>query len=190
MRYTSIGIRFFLTGKFDPILHRTDSPVNDLWVNLPVVNSWTSLPVNYVLPDRNSSIRTGLPVHYLPEGTKVTDLIHGTGSDRTGCQSPDESTGYGTVELSTGQRTLDKSTGQLKLSSVQHGIIPMGQRSSTEQPTTIWYLGHSSGRGPTVASRNRYSTGPDQTSSSDYRKIGYRTDNVPDPNRTPAISSL
>ena len=35
----------FLTGKFDPILHRTDSPVNDLWVNLPVVNSWTSLPV-------------------------------------------------------------------------------------------------------------------------------------------------
>ena len=26
----------FLTGKFDPILHRTDSPVNDLWVNLPV----------------------------------------------------------------------------------------------------------------------------------------------------------
>ena len=56
----------------------------------------------------------------------------------------------------------------------------MGQRSSTEQPTTIWYLGHSSGRGPTVASRNRYSTGPDQTNSSDYRKIDYRTDNVPD----------
>ena len=57
----------FLTGKFDPILHRTDSPVNDLWVNLPVVNSWTSLPVI--------------------EGTgrdKVTDQIHGTGSDRTG----------------------------------------------------------------------------------------------------------
>ena len=56
----------------------------------------------------------------------------------------------------------------------------MGQRSSTEQPTKIWYLGHSSGRGPTVASRNRYSTGPDQTNSSDYRKIDYRTDNVPD----------
>ena len=56
----------------------------------------------------------------------------------------------------------------------------MGQRSSTEQPTTIWYLGHSSGRGPTVASRNRYSTGPDQTNSSDYWKIDYRTDNVPD----------
>ena len=56
----------------------------------------------------------------------------------------------------------------------------MGQRSSTEQPTTILYMGHSSGRGPTVTSRNRYSTGPDQTNSSDYRKIGYRTDNVPD----------
>ena len=62
----------FLTGKFDPILHQTDSPVNDLWMNLPVVNSWTSLPVNYVRPDRadrNSSLRTGWPVHYLPEGT-------------------------------------------------------------------------------------------------------------------------
>ena len=59
----------------------------------------------------------------------------------------------------------------------------MGQRSSTEQPTTIWYLGHSSGRGPTVASRNRYSSGLDQTNSSDYRKIDYRTDNVPDRTR-------
>ena len=188
MRYTSIGIRFFLTGKFDSILHRTDSPVNDLWVNLPVVNSWTSLPVIYVLPDRanrNSSFLTGLPVHYLPEGTG-RDKSHRPhprnriGPDRTGCQSPDESTGHGTVELSIGQRTLDKSTGQLKLSSVQHGRIPMGQRSSTEQPTIIRYRGHSSGRGPTVTSRNRYSTGPDQTNSSDYRKIGYRTDNVPD----------
>ena len=101
-------------------------------------------------------------------------------TDRTGCQSPDESTGHGTVELSTSQRTLDKSTGQLKLSSVQHGRIPMGQRSSTEQSTTIRYMGHSSDRGPTVTSRNRYSTGPDQTNSSDYRKIGYRTDIVPD----------
>ena len=87
----------FLTGKFDPILHRTDSPVNDLWVNLPVMNSWTSLPVIYVLPDRRKG----------PDGTKVTDQIHGTGSDRTGCQSPHESTGHGTVKLSTGQRTLD-----------------------------------------------------------------------------------
>ena len=58
----------------------------------------------------------------------------------------------------------------------------MGQRSSTEQPTTIRYMGHSSGRGPTVTSRKRYSTGPDQTNSSDYRKIGYGTDNVPDKN--------
>ena len=56
----------------------------------------------------------------------------------------------------------------------------MGQRSSTEQPTTIGHMGHSSDRGPTVTSRKRYSTGPDQTNSSDYRKIGYRTDNVPD----------
>ena len=46
----------------------------------------------------------------------------------------------------------------------------MGQRSCTEQPTTIRYMGLSSGRGPTVTSRNRYSTGPDQTNSSDYRK--------------------
>ena len=135
--------------------------------------------------DRNSSLRTGLPVHYLPEGTG-RDKSHRpnpwnwTGPDRTGCQSPDESTGHGTVDLSTGQRTLDKSTGQLKLSSEQHGRIPMGQRSSTEQPTTIRYMGHSSGRGPSVTSRTRYSTGPDQTNSSDYRKIGYRTDNVPD----------
>ena len=172
----------FLTGKFDPILHRTDSPVNDLWMNLPVVNSWTSLPpVNYVLPDRadrNSSLRTGLPVHYLPEGTgrdksQRPNPRNRIGLDRTGCQSPDESTGHGTVELSTGQRTLDKSTGQFKQSSVQHGRIPMGQRSSTEQPTTIRYMGHSSGRGPTVTIRNRYSTGLDQTNSSDYRKMGY-----------------
>ena len=56
----------------------------------------------------------------------------------------------------------------------------MWQRSSTEQSTTIQYMGHSSGRGPTVTSRNRYSAGPDQTISSDFRKIGYRTDNVPD----------
>ena len=181
------GSGFFLTGKFDSILHRTDSPVNDLWVNLPVVNSWTSLPVIYVLPDRadrNSSLQTGLPVHYLPgepDGTKVTDHIHGTGWDRNGPNWVSISRRvHGTVELSTGQRTLDKSTGQLKLSSVQHGRIPMGQRSSTEQSTTIRYMGHSSGRGPTVTSSNRYSTGPDQTNSSDYRKIGYRTDNVPD----------
>ena len=114
--------------------------------------------------------------------TKCTEPDR-TEPDRTGCQSPDESTGQGTVELSTVQRTLDKSTGQLKLSSVQHGRIPMGQRSSTEQPTTIRYMGHSSGRGPTVTSRKRYSTGPDQTNSSDYWKIGYRTDNVPDRTR-------
>ena len=56
----------------------------------------------------------------------------------------------------------------------------MGRRSSTEQPTTIWYMGHSSGRGPTVTSRNRCSTGLDQTNSFDYRKIGKRTDNVQD----------
>ena len=65
----------FLTGKFDPILHRTDSPVNDLWVNLPVVNSWTSLPVK--------------------EGTgrEVTDQIHGTGPDRTELQTSPPVTG-------------------------------------------------------------------------------------------------
>ena len=131
-------------------------------------------------PDRlTGPLSTGRDLTGQKSPTKSTEPDQ-TGPDRTGCQSPDESTGHGTLELSTGQRTLDKSTGQLKLSSVQHGRIPMGQRSSTEQPTTIWYLGHSSGRGPTVASRNRYSTGPDQTNSSDYRKIDYRTDNVPD----------
>ena len=128
----------FSDWKFDPILHQTDSPVNDLWMNLPVVNLWTSLPVNYVRPDRadrNSSLRTGWPVHYLPEGTgrykshrpnprnrigpdrtelgvnlQTSPPVAGpdrTGPDRTGCQSPEESTGHGTVELFTGQRTLD-----------------------------------------------------------------------------------
>ena len=76
----------FLTGKFDPILHRTDSPVNDLCVNLPMVNSWTSLPViegtghknhrpnprNRIGPDRTElgvNLQTSSPV---------------TGPDRTG----------------------------------------------------------------------------------------------------------
>ena len=100
---------FFLTGKFDPILHRTDSLVNDLWVNLPVVNLWTSLPVIYVLPDR-ADRRKG------PDGTKVTDQIHGTGPDRTGCQSPDESTGHRTgsdrTELDVNLQTSPPVTGQ------------------------------------------------------------------------------
>ena len=81
----------FLTGKFDPIFQRTDSPVNDLWVNLPVVNSWTSLPVIE---------GTGRQSHRPNPRNRI-------GPDRTGCQSPDESTGHETVELSTGQRTLD-----------------------------------------------------------------------------------
>ena len=97
----------FLTGKFDPILHQTISPVNNLWMNLPVVNSWTNLPVKYVRPDRadwNSSLRTGWPVHYLPEGpdrTKVTNQIHGTGigPDRT--------------ELGVNLQTSPQVTGQL-----------------------------------------------------------------------------
>ena len=74
----------FLTGKFDPILHRTDSPVSNHWANLTVVNSSTSLPVNYILPDgtnRDSSLRTDLPVN-LSTGRdrmgQVTDQIHGT----------------------------------------------------------------------------------------------------------------
>ena len=90
----------FLTGKFDPIPHRTDSPVNDLWVNLPVVNSWTSLPVNYVLPDRadwNSSLWTGLPVHYLPEGTGWNK-----------CHRPNPRT-----ELGVNLQTSPPDTGQL-----------------------------------------------------------------------------
>ena len=131
-------------------------------------------------PEQQSPDRLTGPLSTGRDRTGQKSPTKSTEPDRTGCQSPDESTGHGTVELSTGQRTLDKSTGQLKLSSVQHGRIPMGQRSSTEQPTTIRYMGHSSGRGPTVTSRKRYSTGPDQTNSSDYRKIGYRTDNVPD----------
>ena len=103
----------FLTGKFDPILHRSDSPVNDLWVNLPVMNSWTSLPViegtgrdkvTYQIHGTGSD-RTELGVN-LQTSPPVTGSDR-TGPDRTGCQSPDESTGHGTVELSTGQRTLD-----------------------------------------------------------------------------------
>ena len=91
----------FLTGKFDPILHRTDSPVNDLWVNLPVVNSWTSLPViEGTGRDRSRSghrrDRTG---QKLP--TKSTEPDR-TGPDRTGCQSPDESNGHGTGSDRTG----------------------------------------------------------------------------------------
>ena len=172
----------FLTGKFDPIRHRTDSPVNDLWVNLPVVNSWTSLPVIYVLPDRGDR-RKG------PDGTKVTDQIHGTGSDRTelgvNLQTSPPVTGLdrtGPNWVSISRRVHwsrdSQAIGQIYRSAQQHRR--MGQRSSTEQPTTIRYMRYSSGRGPTVTSRNRYSTGPDQTNSSDYRKIGYITDNVPD----------
>ena len=69
----------FLTGKFDPILHRIDSPVNDLWVNLPVVNSWTSLPV-IEGTGRDKSHRTN-PRNRI-------------GPDRTGCQSPEPSNVY------------------------------------------------------------------------------------------------
>ena len=174
---------FFLTGKFDPILHRTDSLVNDLWVNLPVVNSWTSLPVNYVLSDRadwNSSLWTGLPVHYLPEGT---------GRDKSHRPNPRNRIGPG-VNL----QTSPPDTGQLSYLPVKGRKISLPVSSNCllynmeefqwgkghPQSTTIRYMGNSSVRGPTVTSRNRYSTGPDQTNSSDYRKIGYRTDNVPD----------
>ena len=100
----------FLTGKFDPILHRTDSPVNDLWVNLPVVNSWTSLPV-IEGTGRDKSHRPNPRNRIGPDRTKLGVNLQTsppvTGPDQTGCQSPDESTGHGTVELSTGQRTLD-----------------------------------------------------------------------------------
>ena len=77
----------FLTGKFNPILHRTDSPVNDLWVNLPVVNSWTSLPVIE---------GTGRDKSHRPNPRNRI------GPDRTGCKSPDESTGHGTGSDQTG----------------------------------------------------------------------------------------
>ena len=100
----------FLTGKFDPILHQTDSPVNDLWVNLPVVNLWTSLPV-IEGTGRDKSHRPNPQNQIGPDRTGCQSpdesTGHGTGPDRTGCQSPDESTGHGTVELSTGLRTLD-----------------------------------------------------------------------------------
>ena len=91
----------FLTGKFDPILHRTDSLVNDLLVNLPVVNSWTSLPV-IEGTGRESP-------------TKSTEPDR-TGPDRTGCQSPDESTGHGTgsdrTELGVNLKTSPPVMGQ------------------------------------------------------------------------------
>ena len=78
----------FLTGKIDPILHQTDSPVNDLWVNLPVVNARTSLPVNCDRTGRTGTAVSGQAYRSIiywkgPDGTKVTDQIHGTGSDRT-----------------------------------------------------------------------------------------------------------
>ena len=77
----------FLTGKFDPILHRTDSLVNDLWVNLPVVNSWTSLPV-IEGTGRDKSHRPNPRNRIRP--------------DQTGCQSPDKSTGHRTGSDRTG----------------------------------------------------------------------------------------
>ena len=55
--------------------------------------------------NRIGSDRTELGVN-LQTSTPVAGLDR-TGPDRTGCQSPDESTGHGTVELFTGQRTLD-----------------------------------------------------------------------------------
>ena len=97
----------FLTGKFDPILHLTESPVSNHWTNLTVVNSLTSLPVNYVLADgsdRDSSLRAGLQVN-LSTGkdrtgqqspTKSMEQLC-TGSDRTGYQSPEKSTRHGTA---------------------------------------------------------------------------------------------
>ena len=72
----------FLTGKFDPILHRTDSPVNDLWVNLPVVNSWTSLPV-----------------------------IEGTGRDKSHRPNPRNRIGPDRTELSVNLQTSPPVTG-------------------------------------------------------------------------------
>ena len=96
----------FLTGKFDPILHRTDSPVNDLWVNLPVVSTGHRRDRTQKSPTKSTEPdRTELGVN-LQTSPPVTGPDQ-TGPDRTGCQSPDESTGHGTVELSTGQRTLD-----------------------------------------------------------------------------------
>ena len=102
----------FLSGKFDPILHRTDSPVNDLWMNLPDKSTGhrrdrtgQKSPTKSTEPDRTGPDRTGCqsPDESTGHGTGPDR----TGPDRTGCQSPDESTGHGTVELSTGQRTLD-----------------------------------------------------------------------------------
>ena len=46
-----------------------------------------------------------------PNWVSISRRVHRSrdriGPDRTGCQSPEESTGHVTVELSTGQRTLD-----------------------------------------------------------------------------------
>ena len=72
----------FLTGKFDPILHQTDSPVNDLWINLPVVNSWTVY--RSIMFDRTG--RTGTAV----SGQADRSIIYR--KDRTGQKSPTKST--------------------------------------------------------------------------------------------------
>ena len=59
--------------------------------------------VNYVLPDRadrNSRLRTGLPVHYLPEGT---------GRDKSHRPNPRDRTGLNWVSISRRvHRTRDK----------------------------------------------------------------------------------
>ena len=74
----------FLTGKFDPILHRTDSPVNDLWVNLPVVNSWTSLPViEGTGRDKKSPTKSTEPDR-TELGVNLQTSPPVTGPDRTG----------------------------------------------------------------------------------------------------------
>ena len=74
----------FLTGKFDPILHRTDSPVNDLWVNLPVVNSWTSLPV---IEGTGQSHRPNSRNRIGPDQTELGVNLQTSPRDRIG---PDE----------------------------------------------------------------------------------------------------
>ena len=90
----------FLTGKFDPILHRTDSPINDLWVNLPVVNSWTSLPViegtGYKSHRPNPRNRTG------PNWVSISRRVHRS-RDRIG---PDR------TELGVNLQTSPPVTGQ------------------------------------------------------------------------------
>ena len=87
----------FLTGKFDPILHRTDSPVNDLWVNLPVKSTGHRRDRTQKSPTKSTEPdRTG------PNWVSISRRVHRS-RDRIG---PDQ------TELGVNLQTSPPVTGQ------------------------------------------------------------------------------